>query len=76
MTREEGKEQLRIAATEILKDRNHSNAAYLRTVLRKHYRLYLSVSCLRVWMQELADAGHFKRSDFPYGGTGYRWMLP
>lgn len=77
MTREERKEQLRVAATQVIaSNRYYGEAHYLRSHLKKGHGIHLSSNCLRVWMQELADQGHFVRSKYPHGGQGYTWSLP
>lgn len=77
MKLEEHKEQLRIAATTIISGTHfHGEAHYLRRRLGQEYGIYLSPNCLRQWMQELADQGHFVRSKYPHGGYGFTWSLP
>lgn len=77
MTREDRKEQLRLAAVEIIgKSKFKGEAYYLRNALRREKGIHLSSNCLRVWVQELSDAGHFARSKYPHGGQGYTWSLP
>ena len=78
MTRAQQKEALRVAATAIIKQSPKFNgeAYYLRKALRNEHGQHLSSVTLRIWMQELADAGHFIRSEHPHGGQGYTWSLP
>lgn len=67
---------LKVAATKIISEsRFHGEAYYLRKILRREYDISLSPDCLRRWMQKLADEGHFTRSKYPHGGTGYRWGI-
>lgn len=76
-TRKEAMERLRDAATKLIRENKHyGEAYYLRKLCRQQYDLPLSNAALRVWMQELADQGHFVRSQYPYAGYGYTWMLP
>lgn len=77
MSREDRKEQLRLAATQVVGSCSYyGEAYYLRKRLREDHGIHLSPACLRVWMQELAEAGHFQRSKYPHGGQGYTWSLP
>jgi hypothetical protein len=77
LTREARKDQLRVAAIGIIgKSKFKGEAHYLRMALRREHNISLSSHCLRVWMQELADEGHFVRSKYANGGQGYTWSLP
>lgn len=77
-SRNAAKERLRAAAVAVIAQhgRFHGEAHYLRRFLRNEHSLCLSPKCLRQWMQELTDEGHFTRSKHPHGGQGYTWGLP
>lgn len=77
MTRAEAKEKLRVAATEIIRERpSRGYARYLLRALATLHDWHMTQTTLRKMMKELVAEGHFTCDTTPSGCYGYRYALP